>query len=138
MDLPAVRTGRPLRVFRDDSDEPLGDEELLALVPQFSLDDRTARFFGGDRFARYDEGGSGVGNAADVNILAMEVAELLDAIDNGTPVEVGPEAGLAAVAFVMACHESSEAERSVRMSEILDGSISTYQDVANRELGIIP
>ena len=138
MDLPAVRTGRPLRVFRDRSDEPLDDAELLALVPQFSLDDRTARFFGGDRLARYDEGGSGVGNAADVKILAMEVAELLDAIDRGTPVEVGSETGLAAVAFVMACHESSEAGRSVGMTEVLDGSISEYQDVANRQLGLIP
>ncbi len=138
MDLPNVRTGQPLRVFRDGSDDPLADAELLALVPQFSLDDRTARFFGADRLARYDEGGSGVGNAADVNILAMEVAELLDAIDGTTPVEVGPETGMAAVAFVMACHESSEAGRAVDMTEILDGSISAYQDVANRELGLIP
>jgi len=35
----------------------------------------------------------------------------------------------------MACHESSGAGRSVHMAEILDGSLSAYQDVTNRELG---
>lgn len=136
MDLPSVRTGQPLRLFRSDHDGALDDDDVLALVPDFALDDRTARFFGGDRLARYGETGSGVGGFADFNLLAMEVAELLDAIDNETPVEVGPEEGLAAVALVMACHESSEADRPVRMAEVVDGSLSTYQDVANRELGL--
>lgn len=136
IDLPGVRTGQPLHVYRNDYDGPLSDDDMLALVPDFVLDDRTARFFGGERLARYDETGSGVGGNADLTILAMEIAELLDAIDNGTPLEVGPEEGLVAVALVMACHESSEANRPVRMAEIVDGSLSTYQDVANRELGI--
>jgi predicted dehydrogenase len=136
IDLPGVRNGQPLRVFREDHDGVLNDEAVLSLVPDFALDDRTARFFGGKRLARYDNSGSGVGGGADLNILAMEVAELLDAIDNGTPVEVNPEVGLAAVALVMASHESSEAGRAVTMAEIVDGSLSGYQDVANRELGI--
>ena len=35
-----------------------------------------------------------------------------------------------------ACHESSDAGRPVDMEEILDGSLSAYQDVTNRELGL--
>ena len=66
----------------------------------------------------------------------MEVSELLYAVDKGTPVEVGPKEGLAAVALVMACHESSEVERSMGLEEVVDGSLSVYQDVANRGLGI--
>ena len=66
----------------------------------------------------------------------MELAELLDAVDNGTPVEVRSEEGLAAVALVMACHESSEAGRSVSMPEVADGTLNSYQNVANRELGL--
>ena len=85
---------------------------------------------------RYDQSESGVGGGGDLNILAMELAELLDAIDNGTPVEVGAEEGLVAVALVMACHESSEAGRTVRMEEVVGGRLNTYQNVANRELGI--
>ena len=136
IDLPSVRTGQPLRLFRDDHDGVLDDDDMLALVPDFALDDRTARFFGGERLARYGQSESGAGGGGDRNILAMEVAELLDAVDNGTPVEVGPEEGLAAVALVMASHESSEAGCSVRMAEVLDGSLNAYQNVANRELGI--
>ena len=136
IDLPSVRSGQPLCVFRDGHDGALDDEDVLALVPDFALDDRTARFFGGKRLARYDRAESGAGGGADLKLLAMEVAELLDAIDNGTPVEVGPEEGLAAVALVMACHESSEAGRPVSMAEIVDGSLSAYQNVANRELGL--
>ena len=94
IDLPSVRTGHPLRLFRDDHDGVLDDDDVLALVPDFALDDRTARFFGGERLARYGQSGSGVGGGGDLNILAMELAELLDAIDNGTPVEVGPEEGI--------------------------------------------
>jgi hypothetical protein len=79
---------------------------------------------------------AGVGGGADVNLIAMKVSELLDAVEHGTPVEVGPEAGLTAVALVMACHESSDAGRPVHMEEILDDSRSAYQDVTNRALGL--
>ncbi len=136
IDLPSVRTGQPLRLYRDDHDGVLDDDDVLALVPDFALDDRTARFFGGERLARYGQSGSGVGGGGDLNILAMELAELLDTIDNGTPVEVGAEEGLLAVALVMACHESSEAGRTVRMAEVVDGGLNAYQNVANQELGI--
>ena len=136
MDLPGVRSGRPLQVFREDYDGVLNDEEVLSLVPDFSLDDRTAQYFGGERLARYEQTSSGMAGEADLKILAMEAGELLDAVDEGTPVEVGAEAGLAAVALVMACHESSEVGRSVSLEEVVDGSLRVYQDVANRELGI--
>ncbi len=138
IDLPSVRTGQPLRLYQDDREGALDDDAVLALVPEFSLDERTARFFGGERLIRYDQSGSGVGGGGDLNILAMELAELLDAIDNGTSVEVGAEEGLAAVALVMACHESSEAGRTVRIDEVVEGKLNTYQNVANRELGIKP
>ncbi len=133
IDLPGVRNGQPLRLYRNG--DALSDEDLLSLVPDFALDDRTARLFGSARLARY-ETDSGVGGNADLKILALELAELLDAIDHGTPVEVDPEVGLEAVALVMACHESSETGLPVEMAQVIDGSISAYQDVANRELGI--
>ena len=71
-----------------------------------------------------------------MKLIAIEVADLLDAVDKGTSVEVGPEEGLAAVALVMACHESSEIGRPVRLKEVLDGSLCIYQVEANRALGI--
>ena len=131
-----MRTGQPLRLFRDDHDGALNDDDVLAFVPDFALDDHTASLFGGNQLARYDQTESSADGDGDLNILAMEVAELLDAVDNGTPVEVGPEEGLAAVALVMVCHESSEAGRSVRTAEIVDGTLNAYQNVANREMEI--
>ncbi len=135
MDLPSVRTGRPLSVFRDGHSGALEDEDVLELVPDFALDERTARYFGGERLARYDVG-SGMGGGADLRILAMEIAELLDAVEGGGAVEVGPRVGLEAGALVMACHESSVEGRTVTMAEVADGSVSSYQDVANSELDI--
>ena len=109
---------------------------ILSIVPEFALDDRTVRYFGGRRLARYQQSTWHGARESDLKLLAMEVSELLDAIEKGTPIEVGPEEGLAAVALVMAFHESSEAGRWVSMEEVVDGTLSTFQDVANRELGL--
>ena len=80
--------------------------DVLALVPDFELD-------GND----------------DLKILPIETAELLDAIDNRTPVDVDLEVGLVAVALVVACHESSEAGRTVSVAKVLNGSLAVYQNV---------
>ena len=136
IDLPGVRNGKPLQVFRDDHDGALPDAALLALVPDFALDKRTARLFGGERLARYDNAGSGLGGGADLKLLAVELAELLDAIDGGPEVEVGPEVGLSAVALVLACHESSAAGRPVTLTEVVDGTLDTYQRPVNQTLGL--
>ena len=136
IDLPGVRSGRPLRVFRDDHDGALPDAALLGMVPDFSLDERTARLFGGPRLARYDNAEGGLGGGADLKLLALELAELLDAVDGGPEVEVGPEVGLSAVALVLACHESSAAGRPVTVSEVIAGTLDTYQRPVNDALGL--
>ena len=137
IDMPGVRQGLPLQVYPGRSKEALPDDEVLALAPDFGLDDRTSRFFGGERLARYDNNQDGVGSNADLKLIAIEMAELLDAIEGDGTVEVDAEVGLAAVALVMAAHESSEAGRPVTMREVVDGSLSGYQDVADRELGLL-
>lgn len=137
VDMPGVRQGLPLKVYSGRSKEALPDAEVLALAPDFGLDDRTARFFGGERLARYNNDHSDVGSGADLKLIAIEMAELLDAIEGDGTVEVDAEVGLAAVALVMAAHESWEAGRPVTMREVVDGSLSAYQDVADRELGLL-
>ena len=136
IDLPGVRSGRPLQVFRDGHDGALPDAEVLTLVPGFALDERTARLFGGERLARYANAGSGLGGGADLKLLAVEMAELLDAADGGPAVEVDAEVGLSAVALILACHESSAAGRLVTLAEVVDGSLHTYQRPANHALGL--
>ena len=87
--------------------------------------------------ARYENDHSDVGSGADLKLIAIEMAEVLDAIEGDGTVEVDAEVGLAAVALVMAAHESWEAGRPVTMQEVVDGSLSAYQDVADRELGLL-
>ena len=136
IDLPGVRSGKPLQVFRDGHDGALPDAALLRMVPDFALDERAARLFGGDRLARYDNAEAGLGGGADLKLLALELAELLDAVDGGPAVEVGPEAGLSAVALVLACHESSAAGRPVTLAEVVDGTLDGYQRPVNDALGL--
>lgn len=137
IDLPDVRSGIPLRVFLGTAAEPCGDEDVLSMVPDFHLDQRAARFFGGERLAAYDNAGEGVGGSADLKLIAMELAELLDAIDGNGVLEVDGATGLEAVALVMAVHESSESRQVVQMSDVRDGSLSVFQELANRDLGLL-
>ena len=52
MNLPGDRSGQRLTLHRDGAD-PIDDQALLDLVPDFHLDDATASLFGGDRLYEY-------------------------------------------------------------------------------------
>ena len=56
---------------------------MLALVPDFALDDRTEKYFGGRRIAQYEQEEWYGARESDLKLLAMEVSELLDAIEGG-------------------------------------------------------
>ena len=131
-------------MFRAGAAEPLPDEELLRLVPDFALDRRTAALYGGDRLARYDNAGHGLGSGADVKLQAIQVGELLDAVAGaGGPeapgpatVEVDAEVGLAAAGLVLACHEAAHAGQPVAVGDVLSGAVDAYQRPVNGALGL--
>ena len=127
-----VRSGRPLQVWRGGA-EPLDDADVLALAPDLALDPLTADLFGSDRLARYDLPFT----QADRKLIALELGELAEAIDSGNPVEVDLNVGEAAVALVLAVHESSEAGAMVTLDDVRSGRVSAYQDVTDRKLGLI-
>lgn len=127
-----VRSGRPLKVWRGGA-EPLDDAEVLALAPDFALDPLTTDLFGGNRMARYDFQFP----EADRKLIALEIGELAEAIESGGPVEVDQDAGEAAVALVLAVHESSQAGAMVTVDDVRSGRVSAYQDVTDRRLGLI-
>ena len=122
----------PLKVWRGGA-EPLDDDEVLALAPDFALDALTTDLFGSDRLARYDFAFP----QADRKLIAHELGELAEAIDSGNPVEVDLDAGEAAVALVLAVHESSQAGAIVTLDDVRSGRVSAYQDVTDRKLGLI-
>lgn len=127
-----VRSGRPLKVWRGGA-EPLDDAEVLALAPDFALDPLTTDLFGGDRMARYDFQFP----QADRKLIALEIGELAEAIDSGSPVEVDLDVGEDAVALVLAVHESSQVGAMVRLDDVRSGRVTAYQDVTDRKLGLI-
>lgn len=133
MDMPHCRDGQPLHVWRGESRELANQEDLLDLVPDFGLDNLTADLFGGERLAGYKLDFA----AADRKLLALEIGEIAEAAAAGSQVEVGIEAGTAAVALVLATLESSEAGRKVSMSEIRDGTLKAYQEPTDRKLGLL-
>lgn len=73
----------------------------------------------------------------DAGYLGIEIADFLGAIRDGRPPEVDGGGGVRAVAAVLALMESDLAGRAVRIDEVIDGSVSAYQDELDEALGLI-
>ncbi|MEE8047038.1 MAG: Gfo/Idh/MocA family oxidoreductase [Dehalococcoidia bacterium] len=130
--LPPTRTGKPPVVHIEGRDEPLSHQEMLDAVPDWSLDSITAPFFGDEtRIASYDV----PFEAIDRILVAIELHELAQAIENNTSVEVGPEEGMQALGVIYGILESGLAGRNVAVSDIIDGSIDDYQQSIDHEIG---
>jgi predicted dehydrogenase len=121
--IPGDRSGKPLRLVqrRDGKDVPV--EDLLSLVPDFHLDDVTAALFKGDRLTTYDM----VWADIDANLLGIEQADFVDAIQNNREPEVTGEQGLRSLALVFGLLESELLKRMVTLDEVLQGKDSPYQ-----------
>ena len=133
LDTAGVRNGQPLRIWREGREEPLDPANVLALAPDFTLDRLTAQLFDGDRLTQYEMEFT----EADSKLIAVEIWELALAIENGDPVEVDISAGEAAVALVLAVHESSETRQAVDVADVVAGRVSPYQDITDSNLGLI-
>lgn len=73
----------------------------------------------------------------DAGYLGIEIADFLGAIRDGRPPEVDGAGGVRAVAGVLALMESDLAGRAVHIDEIIDGSVSAYQDELDAALGLL-
>ena len=131
MDLPGDRSGRRLALHRE-SEESIDDERLLALVPEFHLDEGTAALFGGDRMCEYDLEFP----AIDRKVIAIEYWEFGGAIREGFRPEVDVEQGARSVALSYALMESQVAGRAVTVDEVLEERVGVYQEEINAELGL--
>jgi len=106
--------------------------EIAAACPGFELDALTRALFGVDG-SPYDLPGAEI----DAALLAIELHDFAAAIIDGGRPEVDGTDGLVAVAAVLAAYESDLAGRSVRMDEVLDSSVSAYQDEIDARLGLV-
>jgi predicted dehydrogenase len=129
--IPRDRSGQPNRLVqrRNGRDEVIPEEEQLALVPDFALDDVTAALFGGERMSSYTMEFSDI----DANLLGVEQADFVAAIAEDRDPEVSGEVGMRSLALVLGFLESELLGRIVSMDEILQSDHLPYQ--ANIERG---
>lgn len=131
MKLPGDRSGREITLHLDGG-KCITGEELLEQVPGFGLDPVTAALFGGDRLWRYELPSA----AIDAKLLAVEYAELANAIQGGPRPEVDAEQGMRSVACWYALLESGSCGMPVRVQEVIDGSVASYQMEFNESMGL--
>jgi predicted dehydrogenase len=115
--IPGDRNGKPptLMQRRAGKDEVIPQEELLSLVPDFALDDTTAALFGGQRITTYDMPYADI----DANLLGIEQADFVDAVQNNREMEVTGEQGLRSLALIFGVLEAERLNRMVTLDEVL-------------------
>ena len=131
MNLPGDRSGQRLTLHCDGTD-PIDDEVLLELVPDFSLDDATAALFGGDRLCEYNCPFP----ETDRKLIAVEYHELGACILEGHSPEVGPHEGARAVGLSYSLMESQVAGQALSVDAVCDDQLNAYQAEINDQLGI--
>jgi hypothetical protein len=108
------------------------ESELLAMAPDFRLDEITARLFGTDRLTSYDGGF----DMADAALIAHEYYELAECITTGKSPEVDVYVGRKDLAAVYAGHESNLLGRVVTLEEIEAERTTVYEADINEHWGI--
>jgi predicted dehydrogenase len=130
IDIPADRSGAPAELRLAES--TLRGREIAAACPGFELDPVSRALFGDDG-TQYELPGTTV----DAALLAIELHDFAGAVADGGRPEVDGRDGMLAVAAVLAAYESDLAGRSVRMDEVLDSTVSAYQDDIDTALGLV-
>ena len=129
---PQSRSGQSPCIVTNDGNEVTGDA-LLDLVPEFVLDKTTSVLWdGARRISSYDMNF----RLIDSKILAYEYMDMVQAAESGGQPEVGPEEGMEALALAYALLESGVKGVPVNVRDITDGSISSYQDEIDNQMGI--
>jgi predicted dehydrogenase len=123
LDIPPDRTGKPLTLIQRVDGADRAADDLLALVPDFHLDPVTAALFGGERLTHYDM----IWADIDANLLGVEQADFVDAIENGREPEVTGAMGLRSLALAFGFLESGLIGRPVSADEMLTGAARAYE-----------
>jgi predicted dehydrogenase len=132
LSLPGDRSGNPV-VMNLDGKGTIDNESILDFIPDFSLDETTAKLFGGNRIWHYDMPFPEI----DSGLLAVEYADFARSIIENKPSEVDLVKAARAVAVPYAMLESSKLGRAVTVEEVMNEEISDYQDEVNRDIGLI-
>ncbi len=124
--LPPDRSGQPVQLVqrRSGADVRVANDDVLSLVPRFSLDETTAALFGGRRLVKYDLPWVDI----DANLLAIEYADFASAISQDHEPEVNGEMGLRSLALMYGFLESQRSGAMLSATDLVSGAVSKYQD----------
>ncbi len=134
LDVPRDRTGGSVRLRLEDKE--LRGKEILGLLPDFSLNEITARLFGADGVVYALPGVSHAEYALDARLLAIEYHDFGEAVLQGRAPEVDGRDGMLAVAAILGAYESAAIGRAVEMEELLSGAVRRYQEEIDAALGL--
>ena len=134
LDVPRDRSGKAVRL-RLEGQELFG-KEILALLPDFHLNEITSRLFGPDGVVYERPDVPQAEFALDARLLAIEYHDFGEAILQGRPPEVNGYDGMVAVAAILGAYESAAVGHAVEMADVLSGTVRTYQEEIDDALGL--
>ncbi len=134
LDVPRDRSGGSVRLRLEGKE--LHGKEILGLLPDFSLNEITARLFGADGVVYELTGGKHAEYALDAKLLAIEYHDFGEAVLQGRAPEVDGRDGMIAVAAILGAYESAAIGRAVEMDELLSGAVRRYQEEIDEALGL--
>lgn len=114
-------------VLKQDGRDELTGDALLDLVPDFHLDEITARLYKNERMAAFNIPFPD----ADRRLLAIEIFELAKCILAGNTPEVDGLTGRRAVALCYGACESSLLNRPVQLDEVEAEQVGSYEAEIN-------
>jgi len=126
-----ARSGRSPVLRRGDHEDLTGDA-LRSLVPEYHLDEITARLFGGERLVSYDLPFP----MADRSLLAIELHEFAECILTGRQPEVDGNVGRQDLAVCYAALESGTTNTPVSPNDVISESAATYEADINAHWGL--
>ena len=130
--LPHSRSGKPVQLTLSGASEPLSENQVLELVPEFELDSATAVFYEKNRLASYEMEFS----RSDATLIAIEMQDFAAAINGMGKPEVDGGLGLKAVAKCYAVLESGFAGLPVTVADVEEDRLFAYQEEINRSIGL--
>ncbi|MEM0482146.1 MAG: Gfo/Idh/MocA family oxidoreductase [Nitrososphaerota archaeon] len=146
IEIPMERTGEPLKISKPlDQDylglmphtaflgQKLGEPYRISPAAAAEIYDRETRvlfpgILNGYRMDFWE---------ADSKLIALELSDFFRCVEEGGVPETGGREGMLSVAMVAAALESSYVGKSVRLEDVLDLRVESYQGKINREIGLI-
>lgn len=122
--LPPSRTGKGPELRLAGRNEAIKGDELLALVPDFELDDMTTAFWDGRRrMASYEMPFDQI----DAKLVAIEYQDFVESVTTGRAPEVGAVEAMKALSLAYGLLESGKLHQPVRFADVMSGAIAGYQ-----------